>query len=73
MPTRTISACKICRTPIRIAPGPRRENIIPTTTGAAKAVGVVIPELKGKLDRHFAARAGADRQRGRSDGVMAKT
>jgi glyceraldehyde 3-phosphate dehydrogenase len=26
------------------------ENIILTTTGAAKAVGVVIPELKGKLD-----------------------
>ncbi len=25
-------------------------NIIPTTTGAAAAVGVVIPELKGKLD-----------------------
>jgi glyceraldehyde 3-phosphate dehydrogenase len=25
-------------------------NIIPTTTGAAKAVGIVIPELKGKLD-----------------------
>jgi len=25
-------------------------NIIPTTTGAAKTVGVVIPELKGKLD-----------------------
>jgi glyceraldehyde 3-phosphate dehydrogenase len=24
-------------------------NIIPTTTGAAKAVGLVIPELKGKL------------------------
>lgn len=25
-------------------------NIIPTTTGAAKTVGVVIPELQGKLD-----------------------
>lgn len=26
------------------------ENIIPTTTGAAKSVGEVIPDLKGKLD-----------------------
>ncbi len=26
------------------------ENIIPTTTGAAKAVGKVLPRLKGKLD-----------------------
>jgi len=25
-------------------------NIIPSTTGAAKAIGIVIPELKGKLD-----------------------
>lgn len=25
-------------------------NIIPTTTGAAKAVGLVLPDLKGKLD-----------------------
>jgi glyceraldehyde 3-phosphate dehydrogenase len=25
-------------------------NIIPTTTGAAKSIGLVIPELKGKLD-----------------------
>ena len=24
-------------------------NIIPTTTGAAKAVGLVVPELQGKL------------------------
>src|SRR6202040_2574410 len=26
------------------------ENIIPTTTGAARAVGKVLPKLKGKLD-----------------------
>ncbi len=25
-------------------------NIVPTTTGAARAIGLVIPELKGKLD-----------------------
>ena len=25
-------------------------NMIPTTTGAAKAIGLVVPELKGKLD-----------------------
>ena len=25
-------------------------NIIPTTTGAARAIGLVLPELKGKLD-----------------------
>jgi len=25
-------------------------NVIPTTTGAAKAISLVIPELKGKLD-----------------------
>src|SRR5207237_1274500 len=25
-------------------------NIVPNTTGAAKAIGLVLPELKGKLD-----------------------
>src|SRR5436189_3784418 len=27
-------------------------SIIPTSTGAAKAIGLVLPELKGKLDGH---------------------
>ena len=27
-------------------------NLIPTSTGAAKAIGLVLPELKGKLNGH---------------------
>jgi glyceraldehyde 3-phosphate dehydrogenase len=26
------------------------QNIVPNSTGAAKAIGLVLPELKGKLD-----------------------
>ena len=37
-------------------------SIIPTTTGAAKAVALVLPELKGKFARHVAARPGSRRQ-----------
>ena len=36
-------------------------SIIPTTTGAASAVGEVLPELKGKLDGIVDARADAER------------
>ena len=32
-------------------------NLVPTSTGAAKAIGLVLPELKGKLDGYAAARA----------------
>ncbi len=38
------------RTRTCAAPAPPRINMIPTTTGAAKAIGLVMPELKGKLD-----------------------
>ena len=34
------------------------QNIIPTTTGAAKATALVLPELKGKLDGAVHAGAG---------------
>ena len=37
-------------TRIGVEPGPGALSMIPTTTGAAVAVTLVIPELKGKLD-----------------------
>jgi len=40
-------------------------SIIPTTTGAAAAVGEVLPQLKGKLDGFCVARADAQRLGGR--------
>ena len=33
-----------------VVPAPPTVNIVPTSTGAAKAVSLVLPELKGKLD-----------------------
>ena len=46
----TIRTCSICRTRTCGAPAPRRCRSFPTTTGAAKAVGEVLPALKGKID-----------------------
>jgi len=43
---------RTCRT-ARTGPAPARAaavNIVPTSTGAAKAIGLVLPQLKGKLD-----------------------
>ena len=40
-------------------------SMIPTTTGAAQAVGLVLPELKGKLDGSADPRADAERLAGR--------
>ena len=36
-------------------------SIIPTSTGAARAIGLVIPELQGQARRHLDARPGAGR------------
>ena len=42
-------------------------NIIPSSTGAAKAVGKVIPEPERQADRHVHARAHSGRLRRRPD------
>lgn len=44
------------------------ENIIPSSTGAAKAVGVVIPEAQQEAHRHELPRADLGRVGGRPDG-----
>ena len=44
------------------------QNIIPTSTGAAKALGLVLPALKGKLDGALGAGADPRRQRDRLQG-----
>ena len=41
---------RTARTRTCAARAPPRINIVPTSTGAAKAIGLVLPELKGKLD-----------------------
>ena len=47
---RRTRTCRTARTRTCAAPAPPRINIVPTSTGAAKAIGLVMPELKGKLD-----------------------
>ena len=58
----------------RTCTGPRgaATAMIPTTTGAARAVGLVLPELAGKLGRHGGACADAQRLDGRP-GVRSQT
>ena len=43
-------------------------NLVPTTTGAADALGLVVPELAGKLEGLRRTRAGADGLARRPDG-----
>ena len=44
------SMCSTFRTRTCAAPVPPAFDMIPIITGAAKAIGLVMPELKGKLD-----------------------
>ena len=47
-------------------------NIVPTSTGAAKAIGLVMPELKGKMHGISLARADRDGVRRRLGGRSEK-
>ena len=44
------SMCSTCRTLDLRRARAAAVNVIPTSTGAAKAIGLVIPEMKGRLD-----------------------
>ena len=48
-------------------------NMIPTSTGAAKAIGLVMPELKGKLDGFAMRVPDPERFGGRPGAVLDKT
>ena len=46
-------------------------NMVPTSTGAAKAIGLVMPQLKGKLDGYAIRVPDADRLGDGPDGAGA--
>ena len=48
--TRRTRTCRTARTRTCAGPAPRPSTWCPTSTGAAKAIGLVLPELKGKMD-----------------------
>jgi glyceraldehyde 3-phosphate dehydrogenase len=50
------------RTRICAAPARRCNSLQPTTTGSATAIGLIYPELKGRLGRPCGAGTGAERQ-----------
>ena len=54
-------AASTARTTTCAGPGPRPSTSCPTSTGAARATGLVLESMKGKLDGTVAAGAGARR------------